>query len=83
MWSPIYRNVSKMIADFLWFSSDDFVLSPFLYRGWSAPRITFLLLWAPCILHALVPNAAGLLQGSRVLFDLHPHKLGTMNAYAG
>jgi hypothetical protein len=55
---------ADMIADFLRFSSDDFVLSPFLYRGWSAPRITFLLLWAPCILHALVPKAAGLLQGS-------------------
>ena len=52
-----------------------FVWPAFLYCGWLAPRRTFLLFWAPCILHALVPKAAGLLQGSRVLFDLHPHNL--------
>ncbi len=75
MWSPISRKVNKIADDFLCSSSEFLVLSPFLYCGWFAPRRTFLLLWAPCILHALVSNAAGLLQGSLVLFDLHPHSL--------
>lgn len=67
--SPISRRYKNIALVRLLSVLAALVSLPFLYCGWFAPCGEFLDLWAPCILHALQPKAAGFWQGCLVRFD--------------